>query len=443
MPAPTEDKRASALPETCGRPVLRPSKLRAPMLPPFSPGFARRPDVSARSTRLHSSCATLVLSLVLAGCATRHPLPEVTNEVPPEVRTRLFGRWTCGAELPRGRPTSSFELLRHLGPGKAWELEVDEDGLATLQVVGHHGRARQGCWTEMTAGELETLENLARDTAICARAEDPRAAEPHNSFDVDLHVQGATCTKHFGAAGLLQTAQGKRFANGTQHLLDDIAGGSFRRMEDVVTSMSPPASRPRGQPLPPNVAAAAGRLTCAKDRPTIYEAGDPWLLQYEFQKGLLWRRDIEVSARGAVGIEFASLQNGAKYECTGDLTPKELADVRAALQATRPCELTSAPPRARDDHGYVSVHRENVDCRYRALRQEDLRATAQGRRFEELVITLVADLTGPGGVDPFDPEHGVLVEKKDAPRDRSGHSSVAPSRAPGRDERAAPSTFQR
>lgn len=299
-------------------------------------------DVSGRSTCLFP--AALALTLTLGACATAHHAPpEVTSEVPVEVKTRLFGRWTCGAELPRGRPTSSFELLRHLGPGKAWDLEVDEDGLATLQVVGHHGRARQGCWTEMTPGELETLEGLARDTAVCDRAEDPRSTEPHNAFDVDLHVKGATCTKHFGASGLLQAAQGKRFANGTQHLLDDIAGKSFRRMEDMVTSMSPAASHPHAQPLPPNVAAAAGRLTCAKDRPTIYEAGDPWLLQYEFQKGFLWRRDVEISAGGAVGIEFASLQNEAKYTCTGDLTPKELADVREALQATRPCELPSAP----------------------------------------------------------------------------------------------------
>jgi len=377
------------------------------------------------------------LAVALTGCATaprRSPLPEVTNEVPPEVKTRLFGRWTCGSELPRGRPTSTFELLRHLGPGKAWDLEVDEDGLAVLQVVGHHGRARQGCWTEMTPGEVETLEGLAVDTKICDRAEDPRAAEPHNSFDVDLHVKGATCTKHFAAPGLLQAAQGKRFANGTQHLLDDIAGGSFRRMEDMVSSMTAPSARPRGQALPPNVAAAAGRLTCAKDRPTIYEPGDPWLLQYEFQKGFLWRRDIEVSARGAVGIEFASLQNDAKYTCTGDLTPKELADLRETLQATRPCELTSVPPRAKDDHGYVSVHRENVDCRYRAVRQEDLRASPKGQRFEEFVTTLVSELTGPGGVDPFDPEHGVLVDKKAPPRPdknaRAPRASISGDRGP-------------
>jgi len=382
------------------------------------------------------------LGLSLAGCALapRSPLPEVTHEVPPEVKTRMFGRWICGAELPRGRPTSSFELLRHLGPGKAWDLEVDEDGLAALQVVGHHGRARHGCWVEMTSGEVETLEGLARDTAICERSEDPRTAEPHNSFDVDLHVQGATCTKHFGASGLLQAPEGRRFANGTQHLLDDIAGGSFRRMEEMVTSMSAPSLRPRAQPLPPNVAAAAGRLTCAKDRPTIYEAGDPWLLQYEFQKGFLWRRDIEVSAGGAVGIEFASLQNDAKYTCTGDLTPKELADLRQALQATRPCELTSVPPRARDDHGYVSVHRDNVDCRYRALRQDDLRATAQGRRFEELMTRLIADLTGPGGVDPFDPEQGVLVDTKTPPR---AERKARAARASTSGDPATPSTFNR
>ena len=393
--------------------------------------------ISFRSTFFELSLAVAVT--VLASCASTSPTAQVvTGEVPPEVTVRLFGRWVCSAELPRGRPTSSFELLRHLGPGKAWDLEVDEDGLAALQVVGHHGRARSGCWTEMTPGELQTLEGLARDTAICERAEDPRASEPHNAFDVDLHIPGATCTKHFAAPGLLQAAQGKRFATGTQHLLDDIAGGSFRRMEEMVTSMSP-AGRPRARPLPPNVAAAAGRLTCAKDRPTIYEAGDPWLLQYEFQKGLLWRRDLEVSARGAVGIEFASLQNDAKYTCTGELTPKELSDLRDALQASRPCELTSAPPHGRDDHGYVSVHRDNVDCRYRALRQEDLRASAGGRRFDQLVTALVSDLTGPGGVDPFDPERGVLVDKKVPPRAGRGREARASSSA----DHAAPSAFSR
>ena len=407
--------------------------------------FRRRPAPRPRSTFPDDPpglVAVLGLVLAVAGCAgtPRAALPEVTSEVPPEVRTRLFGRWTCGAELPRGRPTSTFELLRRLGPGKAWELEVDEDGLAALQVVGHHGRARHGCWTEMTPGELETLENLARDTAICERTDEPRTTEPHNAFDVDLHVSGATCTKHFGASGLLQAPQGKRFATGTQHLLDDIAGGSFRRMEEMVTSMSPAGARPRAQPLPPNVAAAAGRLTCAKDRPTIYEAGDPWLLQYEFQKGFLWRRDLEVSAGGAVGIEFASLQNDAKYTCTGDLTPRELSDLRQKLQETKPCELTSAAPRARDDHGYVSVHRDNVDCRYRALRQEDLRVTAQGRRFEALMTALIADLTGPGGVDPFDPEHGVLVDAKTPARgERSGRAP----RASTSGERPAASSFSR
>ena len=357
-----------------------------------------------------------LLALWLAGCASAsHPQPTVTSEVPPEVKVRLFGRWICGSELPRGRPTSSFELLRHLAPGKAWDLEVDADGLAALQVVGHHGRARQGCWTEMTPGELATLEALTRDTAICDRPEDPRATEPHNAFDLDLHVTGATCTKHFGAPTFLRTAPGQKFAGGTQRLLDDIAGGSFRRMEEMVTSMNP-AGRPRGQALPANVAAASGRLTCAKERPTIYEAGDPWLLQFEFQKGFLWRRDVEVSARGAVGVAFASLQNEAKYECTGQLTPKELADVREALAASKPCELASVAPRGRDDHGYVSVHSDNVDCRYRAVRQEDLRTAPNGRKFDEFMSTLVADLTGPGGVDPFDPEHGVLVDKKTPPR---------------------------
>ena len=111
------------------------------MFAPYSYEFGRYPAARpcwtflAGRTRL---MAILGVALAATGCAgaPRGALPEVTSEVPPEVKTRVFGRWTCGAELPRGRPTSTFELLRHLGPGKAWDLEVDEDGLATLQVVG-------------------------------------------------------------------------------------------------------------------------------------------------------------------------------------------------------------------------------------------------------------------------------------------------------------------
>ncbi|HEY4187515.1 MAG TPA: hypothetical protein VGP07_20730 [Polyangia bacterium] len=371
------------------------------------------------------------------------------NEVPPDVQARRFGRWICGSELPQGRPSSSFELLRHLGPRKAWDLEVDADGLAALQVVGHHGRARQGCWTEMTLAEMTTLETLVRDNAICERLEDPRATEPHNAFDVDLHLASATCTKHFGATALLRAPQGQKFANGTQHVLDQIAGGSFRRMEEIVTSMVPAPERARGRTLPANVAAVSGRLTCAKDRPTIYEAGDPWLLQYSFQKGFLWRRDLEVSARGALSLAFASLQNEAKYSCTGQLTDGELKRLRDVLDSSHPCDLTGPPPRGRDDHAYVSVNSgadsSKVDCRYHALRQEDLRDGFKGRRFDGFMTDLVSQLAGEGGVDPFDAERGVLVEKKAAPHGRKTASKDDhPTRAPAVvSDRSASATFQR
>src|SRR3569832_2828670 len=89
------------------------------------------------------------LAVALTGCATaprRSPLPEVTNEVPPEVKTRLFGRWTCGSELPRGRPTTTIELLRHLGPGLVWVLVVVVVGLVVLLVVGFFGWVWLGFW---------------------------------------------------------------------------------------------------------------------------------------------------------------------------------------------------------------------------------------------------------------------------------------------------------
>src|SRR6185295_6514114 len=80
------------------------------------------------------------------------------SEPPPDLAARRFGRWTCAAELPYGRPASTFELLRRLGPGKAWNLVIDADGLAELQVVGHRGRSRQGCWAELSAEERQILE---------------------------------------------------------------------------------------------------------------------------------------------------------------------------------------------------------------------------------------------------------------------------------------------
>src|ERR1051325_10595978 len=148
-----------------------------------------------KSSDLHHRAATaLGLAVVLSGCAG---FPGVgahmaSDQVPPDVKARRFGRWICGSELPQGRPSSTFELVRRLGPGKAWSLDVDADGLAALQVVGKKGRARQGCWTELAPAELASLERTTRQSAICDRAEDARSVEPHNAFDLDARFAGAT-----------------------------------------------------------------------------------------------------------------------------------------------------------------------------------------------------------------------------------------------------------
>lgn len=358
-------------------------------------------------------------ALTTPGCAGFPGVGARTasDEVPPDVRARRFGRWICGSELPQGRPTSVFELVRRLAPGKAWSLEVDADGLAALQVVGKHGRARQGCWTELTSDELASLERTTRDAGICDRAEDARTIEPHNAFDLDVRTMGVTCVKHFGATAFLRARQGQRFAEDTRRLMDQVAGGTgaFRHMEEIVIAMAPAEERARARaPLPANVAATSERLTCAKEHQTIYQPGDSWLLQYAFQKGLLWRRDIEVSSRGLLALEFASLQNEAKYACTGQLTEAEMKDVRGVIESSRPCEIAGPEPRGRDDHAYVSVNLDpsaRVECRYHPLRQEDLRDSWKGRRFDGAMTSLVAQTAGPGGVDPFDPVHGFLVEK--------------------------------
>jgi hypothetical protein len=172
-------------------------------------------------------------------------------------------------------------------------------------------------------------------------------------------------------------------------------------------------------PLPANVAATSERLACGKEHQTIYQPGDPWLLQVSFQKGFLWRRDIEVSTRGVLALELASLQNEAKYACTGQLTAAELKELREVIDSSRPCELAGAEPRGRDDHVYISVNRDAVVCRYHPLRQEDLRGSWNGRRFDGAMTTLVAQTAGPGGVDPFDPEVGFLVDKKQAPSSKT------------------------
>jgi hypothetical protein len=360
-------------------------------------------------------------ALTTLGCAGFPGIGTRTasDEVPPDVRARRFGRWICGSELPQGRPTSVFELVRRLAPGKSWSLEVDADGLAALQVVGKHGRARQGCWTELTPDELASLERTTREAGICERAEDARSVEPHNAFDLDVRVAGATCVKHFGATGFLRARQGQRFAEDARRLMDQVAGGTgaFRHMEDIVIAMGPAEERARARaPLPANVVAPSERLTCAKEHRTIYQPGDSWLLQYAFQKGLLWRRDIEVSSRGVVALEFASLQNEAKYACTGQLTEAEMKDVRDVVASSRPCDIVGPEPRGRDDHAYVSVNldpSDRVECRYHPLRQEDLRDSWKGRRFDGAMTSLVARTAGPGGVDPFDPARGFLVEKKE------------------------------
>jgi hypothetical protein len=398
-----------------------------------------------RSSDLHGGAAAAFgLGLVLSACAGFPGVGAHTasDQLPPDVKARRFGRWICGSELPQGRPSSVFELVRRLGPGKAWSLEVDADGLAALQVVGGKqvrgtkGRARQGCWTELAPAELATLERTTRESAICDRAEDARAVEPHNAFDLDARFAAATCTKHFGATALLRAPQGQRFAEDTRRLMDQIAGGTgaFRRMEDVVVAMGPAKEKARAAaPLPANVAASAERLTCGKEHQTIYEPGDSWLLQYSFQKGLLWRRDVEVSSRGVLALEFASLQNEARYACTGQLTEGELKDIREVVASSRPCEITGPEPRGRDDHAYVSVNPDasaGVECRYHPVRHEDLRDSWKGRRFDGAMTSLLAQVAGPGGVDPFDPARGFLVEKKEAGPPATTSESASSSEAP-------------
>src|SRR3569623_585197 len=77
------------------------------------------------------------LAVALTGCATaprRSPLPEVANEVPPEVKTRLFGRWTCGSELPRG------PRLAAGGPGEAGrEWHAAPAGRHRRRILPAHG----------------------------------------------------------------------------------------------------------------------------------------------------------------------------------------------------------------------------------------------------------------------------------------------------------------
>ena len=223
---------------------------------------------------------------------------------------------------------------------------------------------------------------------------------------------------------------GQRFADDTRRLMDQIAGGTgaFRHMEDVVTAMTAAEARAR----PPAAVTATGRLTCAREHATIYEPGDSWLLQYSFQKGFLWRRNLEVSSRGVLALELASLQNEAKYACTGQLSGGELANLREVLASSRPCEITGPEPRGRDDHAYVSVNPEGaggVACRYHPLREDDLLDSSKGRRFDAALTTLVAAVAGPGGIDPFDPDRGLLVATAGKAPSRGGAS---PPRAPHR-----------
>ena len=403
-----------------------------------------------KSSDLHRSAAgALGLAVVLGGCAGFPGVGAHTasDTVPPDVEARRFGRWICGSELPQGRPSSVFELVRRLGPGKAWSLDVDADGLAALQVVakqgvGKKGRARQGCWTELSTAELASLERTTRESGLCDRAEDLRSVEPHNAFDLDARFAAATCTKHFGATALLRAPAGQRFAEDTRRLMDQVAGGTgaFRRMEDVVIAMVPAQEKARARaPLPANVAASAERLECGKEHQTIYQPGDAWLLQYSFQKGLLWRRELEVSSRGVLALEFASLQNEARYACTGQLTEAELKDLREVVASSRPCDIKGPEPRGRDDHAYVSVNPDasaGVECRYHPVRYEDLRDSWSGRRFDGAMTSLLAQVAGPGGVDPFDPARGFLVEKKEAgpPAPARGVNPAGSKSAPRREE---------
>jgi hypothetical protein len=396
-----------------------------------APGRAAIVLVASAAVAAGAACATFMPKFSRDGATAAEP-----DKAPPELAVRRFGRWTCGAELPWGRSTPSFELLRRLGPGRAWNLSVDADGLAALQVVGQRGRARQGCWAELGPTEHAALERSARGAALCDRPDDPRGPAGESAYDVDLRLPGLTCVRHLTAASLQRTAAGRRFTDDVRWWLDQVSNGSFQKVEAFAVA-GKPAGRAGGLGPAPATAAAAGtphgRLRCAPERGTIYEPGDSWLLDYSYQKGLLWRRDVEVSERGAVSVDFASFQNGAHLACTGHLDPRELASLRAALERVHPCALPTAEPRLGEDRGYVGVRLGggSGECRSRLVRQQDMRMPfTDGRRFDEAITGLVSDLVGPGGVDPFDSAAGVLAGGRGATAKTAQATARSPSPSP-------------
>ena len=334
--------------------------------------------------------------------------PVSDHPVPADLSVRRLGRWTCGAELPQGRATAAIDLMKHTGPGNTWRLVVDADGFAQLQVIEHHGRSRQGCWAKVGRDEIAALQSHFREAGLCERPDEPRAADGGPWFDisVELPATSMSCVRHLPEASLRHSAGGRRLVDDLHGWLDRVTGGSFRKIELFATNGP--------DHTPPAPAVRKGRLRCGLDRETIYAPGDTWLLDYSFQRGLLWRRGLEVSRDGAVAIDLASFQNGARHSCTGHLTARELGDLDEALAETRPCQVKAAPSSADEDHAYLSVHRAGMDCRYRSLRRQDLLDSRDGRRFDEVVTSLVRSLLGPGGADPFDPRDGLLFEPRAA-----------------------------
>lgn len=324
--------------------------------------------------------------------------------VPRDLAVRGYGRWTCGAEIPQGGSSPSMDLMNHIGPGKAWRLVVDTDQFAQLRIIEHRGRSRQGCWSQLGSDDTAELERAFQDARVCDRPDDPRGSDVGGSFEISLALPAATCTRHVAAASLQRTATGRRLADELHRWLDRVSEGSFRKLEAFATSG---ADR-----VVPRAAVANGRLTCGLARDTIYASGDTWLLEYSFQRGLLWQRNLEVSRGGAVAVDLASLQNGAHLSCTGRLTGAELAELNQVLAESRPCALKTAPSPADESHGYLSARGADTECLYRAIRYEDLLDTPGGRHFDGVVMSLLRQLVGPGGVDPFDERVGLLFERR-------------------------------
>jgi hypothetical protein len=393
----------------------------------------------------HRRGAIALLLVTTTGTACAGFLPKFSRDgggaadpdkAPADLEVRRFGRWTCGAELPWGRSSPSFELLRRLGPGRAWNLSVDADGLAALQVVGQRGRARQGCWAALEPAEYAALERSVRGAAPCDRPDDPRGPASESAYDLDVRFTGLACARHFTAASLARTPAGRRFIEDVRWWLDQVSNGSFQKVEAFAVA-GKPASRATEPAAAAAAAAPRGRLRCAPERGTIYESGDSWLLDYSYQKGLLWRRDLEVSQRGAVSLDIASFQNDARLSCTGRLDAAALKELRAALERAHPCDLPSAEPRVGEDRGYVGVRLDSGDeCRARVVRQQDMRLPfTDGRRFDDTVTSLVLDLIGPGGTDPFDASvDGALAGSRDALRPAASAKTPAsptPAVAPG------------